>query len=63
MGGVGVDDVNKLVGDPSVIKWGYLSKKGGDRRNWTYRFFVLKENEEEKNTYSIEYHKDHKVSC
>lgn len=51
---------NKLLSDPSAVKWGYLSKKGGERRNWTHRFFILKKCHD--STYVIEYHKDHKVS-
>lgn len=48
-----------LAGDPAVVKWGYLFKKGGDRRNWTHRFFILKDTHEKN--YCIEYYKDHKV--
>ena len=48
-----------LSGDPTVVKWGYLYKKGGERRNWTHRFFILKETADK--TYCVEYHKDHKV--
>lgn len=53
---------DQLLGDPSAVKWGYLSKKGGDRRNWTHRFFILKQNNDSAGKiYVIEYHKDHKV--
>eukprot|EP01088_Endostelium_zonatum_P007015 TRINITY_DN19168_c0_g1_i1.p1 TRINITY_DN19168_c0_g1~~TRINITY_DN19168_c0_g1_i1.p1 ORF type:complete len:242 (+),score=58.31 TRINITY_DN19168_c0_g1_i1:80-805(+) len=32
------------VGKDGIIKAGYLTKKGHRRRNWTVRYFVLKEN-------------------
>lgn len=52
-------EVDKLHTDPSVVKWGYLTKKGADRRNWTHRFFILRSNPDK--LYTLEYHKDHKV--
>lgn len=49
--------MDRLRADPGAVKWGYLTKKGGDRRNWTHRFFVLRKSPEK----TLEYHKDHKV--
>ncbi len=49
--------MSTVEADPidDFVKKGYLFKKGGERRNWTYRFFVLKQG------LILEYHKDHKV--